>query len=276
MTHTTSEIFLKARMTEPHAISLGGGTAVVFSASGKEDPDAANQDSAVLVSLSDGRAVLVVADGAGGQPAGDQASALAAQCVERACALAEDTGLSLRDAILNGFEEANRAILALGVGAATTLAVAEIDGDTLRPYHAGDSGVVVTGQRGRTKLATMAHSPVGYAVEAGFLDTGDAMHHEERHVVSNLLGQNDMRIELGSALPLSVLDTVVLASDGLFDNLTAPEIIDLVRSGDLLRAARLLRDAAMGRMQTQEAGVPSKPDDLTFVLYRRDRRHKTP
>jgi serine/threonine protein phosphatase PrpC len=88
-------------------------------------------------------------------------------------------------------------------------------------------------------------------------------------VVSNLVGQNDMRIELGSTLALSDHDTVVLASDGLFDNLSPPEIVDIVRKGPLGEAANHLRDAAMGRMQAKEPGAPSKPDDLTFLLYRR-------
>ncbi len=267
-----AEMFVRSRMAEPKTIALAHGVAVIFSASGKEDPSQTNEDSAAVIDLGDGRAVLVVADGAGGLPGGDQASELAAKNVSRACARAGDEGIGLRDAILNGFEKANRAVLDLGIGAATTLAVAEIDGHTLRPYHAGDSGILVTGQRGRTKLMTMFHSPVGYAVEAGLLDHEDAMHHEERHVVSNLLGQNDMRIELGSTLALSDHDTVVVASDGLFDNLSPPEIIDIVRKGEIGQAANSLRDAVMGRMQAQEPGAPSKPDDLTFLLYRRNAR----
>lgn len=265
-------MFVKSRMAEPQAIAVGGGTAVIFSTSGKEDPSLANEDSAAVIDLGDGRAVLVVADGAGGLPGGDQASELATRNVSRACARADEEGIGLRDAILNGFEQANRAVLDLGIGAATTLAVAEIVGDTLRPYHAGDSGILVTGQRGRTKLMTMFHSPVGYAVEAGLLDEEDAMHHKERHLVSNLIGQNDMRIELGSALSLADHDTVVVASDGVFDNLSPPEIIDIVRKGELGAAANNLRDAVMGRMQAQAPGAPSKPDDLTFVLYRRKAR----
>ena len=121
---------------------------------------------------------------------------------------------SLRAAILDGLERANQRVLELGIGAATTLAVAEIAGTTLRPYHVGDSSILVVGQRGKMKLQTMLHSPTGYAVEAGLLDEADALHHEERHLISNMVGAVDMRIEVGSAIRLALRDTVLLATDG--------------------------------------------------------------
>ena len=76
---------------------------------------------------------------------------------------------NLRGAIINGFESADGAISSLGTGAAATLAVVEVQGHKMRSYHAGDSMVLVTGQRGRIKWQTIPHSPVGYAVEAGLL-----------------------------------------------------------------------------------------------------------
>lgn len=58
-------------------------------------------------------------------------------------------------------------MLAVGIGAATTLAVVKLSGRTIRPYHVGDPMILLTGQRGRIKHQNIAHSPVGYAVEAG-------------------------------------------------------------------------------------------------------------
>ena len=79
----------------------------------------------------------------------------------------------------------------------------EISNGSVRPYHVGDSVILLVGQRGKIKLQTVSHSPVGYAVEAGVLDEVEAMHHQDRHVVSNFIGSPEMRIEVGAPLRLA-------------------------------------------------------------------------
>jgi serine/threonine protein phosphatase PrpC len=118
------------------------------------------------------------------------------------------------------------------------------------------------------KWQTIPHSPVGFAVEAGVLDEEEAMHHEERHVVSNVVGSAEMRIEIGPEIRLAPRDTVVLASDGLLDNLTMDEIIARVRKGRLDKAVRRLAVDTRRRMTCPEEGQPSKPDDTTIIAYR--------
>jgi serine/threonine protein phosphatase PrpC len=129
--------------------------------------------------------------------------------------------------------------------------------------------ILVVGQRGRVKLQTTSHSPVGFAVEAGVLDEREAMHHEDRHLVSNVVGSPEMKIEIGPRLRLAMHDTVLLASDGLFDNLHIEEIVDRVRKGPLEVAARRLAQDSWERMTCPRSGQPCKPDDLTFILFRR-------
>ena len=94
------------------------------------------------------------------------------------------------------------------------------------------------------------------------------MHHEDRHIVSNMLGAADMRIEVGSARRLAPRDTLLVASDGLSDNLAPEEIVELIRAGPLERGARRLAADARERMDKPREGRPSKPDDLTFLLFR--------
>jgi serine/threonine protein phosphatase PrpC len=162
----------------------------------------------------------------------------------------------LRTAILNGIEQANRAVSELGVGAATTLAIVEISGGVARSYHVGDSMILAVGQRGRVKLQTVSHSPVGYAVEAGMLDEAEALHHEDRHLVSNFIGSAEMRIEIGPPLNLAERDTLLLASDGLFDNLYNDEIIERTRKGPLEQVVRSLAGECRQRMTEPRQGVP--------------------
>ncbi len=267
-----ASVYVERQMTAASSHDLPRGQAVVYSGS-PAYPDETNQDAAALIEIDDHRVVIAVADGAGGLPSGHKASALAVGSVRDAVQhLPVDA--SLRGAVLDGFERANRRVLEMGVGAATTLAALQIEGRTLRTLHVGDSTVLVVGQRGKVKLLTMSHSPVGYQVEAGVLEPEDALHHEDLNVVSNLVGSQDMRIEIGSALQLSAFDTIVVGSDGLFDNLHLSEIVERVRRGPLAEAAEALRVECTKRMVAPEEGLPSKPDDLTFVLYRSKRPPK--
>jgi serine/threonine protein phosphatase PrpC len=170
--------------------------------------------------------------------------------------------------VLDAFEDANRQVCALGTGAATTLATAIIAERRLRAIHVGDSAVLVVGGRGAIKLQTVAHSPVGYAVEAGLLSEGEALHHEDRNVISNVVGASDMHVAVHAPIPLRPRDTVILATDGVLDNVDVHDIAELVRKGPIDQAAELLAEACRQRMLEPKAGEPSKPDDATFVLFR--------
>ncbi len=232
------------------------------------DKATANEDSAVVVPLADGGLVQAVADGVGGARAGREASNTAVKILRDRLL---DPGVAergLRATILDALEEANAEVMGLNLGAATTLVVAEIVEGELRSYHVGDSEILGIGQRGRIKLQITPHSPTGFAVEAGILDADEALTHAERHIISNVIGAEDMRIEVGTAIPLAVRDTVVLASDGLVDNLRLGEIVDLVRTGPLATAADALIELAQKRMMGIDLRQPSKPDDLTIILYR--------
>jgi PPM family protein phosphatase len=144
----------------------------------------------------------------------------------------------------------------------------EIQDCTVRTYHVGDSAILLTGQRGKLKLQTIAHSPIGYAVESGLIDEQAAIHHEERHVISNVIGSDQMRIEIGPAIEMAARDTLVLASDGLLDNLLPDEIVQRVRSGPLDAAVESLVQLARRRMNNEANAMPSKPDDLTVIAFR--------
>ena len=178
-------------------------------------------------------------------------------------------GSDARPTILNGIEQANHDVMDLGVGAASTLSLVEVQGDVIRPYHVGDSMMMLIGLRGRVKWQTVPHSPVGYAVEAGVLDERDAIHHVDRHLVSNIVGTENMRIEIGPRLTMAPRDTLIVASDGVFDNLHVAEVIELVRKGPLQTAVEKLASLVHQRMTDPHEGAPSKPDDTSMLVFRR-------
>jgi serine/threonine protein phosphatase PrpC len=260
-------LYCKADMPEPTSLVTSYGQTVVFTTRcpGKESE---NEDAAALLAGGAQRGVLVVADGMGGGAAGERASEIAIQAIAHEVGAVDNPELGLRGAILNGIESANQQILDLGIGAATTLAAVEVEEGVVRPYHVGDSLILVMGQRGKVKLETIAHAPVSQAVDAGVLDDQEAMHHEDRHLVSNILGTVEMRIEIGPPIRLSRFDTLLLASDGLFDNLSIEEVVSTMRKGPLQQNVASLVKAAHARMEQDSTGMPSKPDDLTIVAFR--------
>lgn len=261
-------IYCQTDLEEPEQIELLHGQLFIYThRSPFKETD--NEDCLAVIPLNSTSGILAIADGLGGAPLGASASCLSVETIEKT--LKQNAGnLQLREIILDSFEKANRNILEKGTGSATTLAVVELQGNEVRTYHVGDSKIVVCGQRGKIKINTVSHSPVEYAVEAGVLDENEAVLHDERHLVSNVVGSHDMSITLGSTIKLSDHDTLLIASDGLFDNLYMEEIIEIMRKGPLKAAASNLAEAATERMKSDETEGPGHPDDLSFILYRLD------
>jgi serine/threonine protein phosphatase PrpC len=271
-------LFLDQRMARPIAQPMLRGQAAVFSARcpGKDTP---NEDALALVPLPPVSAAMILADGMGGGRAGEAASRATVEIIAAALAPLEELAAqrqmeesTLRAAVLNGIEQANAQVKSQANGSATTLVVVAIHDGAARSFHVGDSLAMLIGGRGRVKLATVPHSPVGLGVEAGLLDAADAMHHEDRHLVLNMLGSDAMRIEMSSPIALAARDRLLLASDGLTDNLTDAQIIEVIRTGQPTTAAERLAEAALQRMTQPQTGQPSKPDDLSFILFHPARR----
>lgn len=228
-----------------------------------------NEDAAAVIQVGADALVIAVADGVGGTPSGREAASMTMRVLGDSLTADGLDSDGLRGAILDAVDGANKRVLELGRGAATTLVIGELIGSQLRSYHVGDSELLAVGQRGRVKMRLVPHSPTGFAVEAGLMDENEAVSHDQRHVLFNVIGSPEMRVDIGTPMELSVRDTVLLATDGLLDNLYGDEIVEIIRKGSLPAAADRLVDAARERMQLEDPGdTPSKPDDVTIILYR--------
>jgi protein phosphatase len=231
------------------------------------EKETANEDAAVIIPVGQRAAVLAVADGVGGLPQGAEASRVTLETLVELVTRANNPD-RLRVAILDAIEKANRRVLALGGGAGTTLAVVQVVDGRARSYHVGDSEIFIVGGRGAIKLQTLAHGPVAYGVHCGLIDPAEALLHENRNVVSNVIGAHDMRIELGPQLKLAQRDLILLCSDGLTDNLHAEELAATICGKSPETAGRSLLEALQIRRE-QNDGFEFKEDDTTFILYRR-------
>ena len=249
-------------------VELPHGRAVVYSARcpGKTTP---NEDSVLVMMTDAGVLVLAIADGCGGFAAGNMASRVAIEAVAERVNGAP-AGEHLTATVLAAFTQANRAVLDLGVGAGTTLSILTVEGRTVQAYHAGDSPILVTGQRGRIKLHPVAHSPTAYAMQSGQITEAQAMVHVDRHIITNMVGSMDMHVEVSSPAQLAPRDTIVLASDGLSDNLRLSDIVEITRKGDLETSIETLVHRCDERMASASVSAdrPGKPDDLSVILYR--------
>jgi len=250
------------------SISVAGGKLVAFTCRSPYK-DTENEDTVAIIPWGPQAAVLVVADGAGGLPAGKRASLTAVTALGASLGASLEKTRLLRTAVIDGIEAANNAVRDLSNGSATTLTVVTIEGRLARTFQVGDSEALVIGQRGLVRLQTTAHSPTGFAVEAGFLDQRDALHHEDRHLVSNFIGTIDMSIDIGASAELKVLDTVVLASDGVTDNLHLEELVEMTRKGSIDDAVDAVVAEVRRRMAAEIDGEPSKPDDMSLIVFRK-------
>ena len=113
--------------------SIAGGNAVAYTCRAP-DKETDNEDTVALIPCGPQAAVFIVADGAGGLPAGKRASVTATATLIKSLHAATAETTLLRTAILNGIEAANLAVQNLGNGSATTLTVITIEGLTVRAY----------------------------------------------------------------------------------------------------------------------------------------------
>lgn len=230
--------------------------------------DSPNEDALAVFPIDDETAVFAVTDGCGGMRGGEIAASLTLRCLADALSERKNDPSRLRSAILDGIEFANSAVQDLKIGAACTVSVAEFHKGWVRTYHVGDSTILLTTNRGRVRYQSISHSPVGFAVESGLLPARMAMQHADRHLVSNVVGDSRMRIEMGPRMEMQARDTLVIASDGLFDNLSCSDVVNHIRKGRLATSLESLINDAGQRMHKRFNRL-AKPDDLSVIAVRR-------
>lgn len=258
--------YIEDNLEKPVELEVAHGQAMIYTHCAPYK-DFANEDAVSAMERDNGDGILALADGVGGERAGSMASKIMLETL--ADNFKASPSQELQGIVLNSVDLANQSILNQGIGSATTIAAVGIHEGVIRPYHVGDSDILLVGQRGKIKFQSIPHSPTGYAIEAGMLHEDDATGHEDRHYVSNVVGSVEMRIDIGPILTMSKRDRLLIMSDGVSDNLLSQEIIELVRSGPLKKAAQALLEACRRRMEDESSNPPGKPDDLSFILYQR-------
>lgn len=202
-----------------------------------------NEDSAFV-----GPSLVLVADGVGGGPGGEIASATTTYAVS-ATALSDPAAEPVA-ALARGVALAESQ-LAAGVGRdpslagmATTLTALLTDGESFALAHLGDS----RGYRyrdGELVQLTRDHTYVQTLVDQGHLSPEEVGRHPWRNVVLRSVGSDaDDLGDIGVA-DVRAGDRLLLASDGLTDLVSAPTLAEVLEGHDDQAAADRLVSLAL-------------------------------
>lgn len=226
-----------------------------------------NEDSCMM---DDQQRIFVVADGMGGQRAGEFASAMAIEFIPkvlrgtlnfdsataRDVEQALDKAISSANAEIIARSEADPAMKNMGT---TAVIMVQVSGK-FYVVGVGDSRVYrLSGDR--LEQLTTDHSITQALLDSGTITAEDAQNHRYRNVLYRYLGCRD-----GAAaadvreLQPQAGDRILLCSDGLNDGLKDPQILALLKAApDPDTAVRTLVDAAL------EAG--SRDNVTAMVIF---------
>ena len=193
-----------------------------------------NEDACGVWKFSrSGFTLLAVADGLGGHPAGEIASAVAVDALRHSIErrLARTSNLDpeeLQNTLAEGFLMADNEVFSRGApvpewqGMGTTLVAALIDDEGRGIIgNLGDSRAYAVGSQGIVRL-TVDHSRVMEMVARGMLTPEEADRHPLKNIVTRIAGRPG---DIPDFYPLQMgKDVLILCSDGLNDGLHEREI----------------------------------------------------
>jgi serine/threonine protein phosphatase PrpC len=188
--------------------------------------------------------LAIVLDGMGGHAAGEVASRVAADELERE--FTDSTG-DAGEALVNAIRAANRAVIAAAktspdlAGMGTTCTALVVRQGLAWCAHVGDSRCYLV-RDDEIFLMTEDHSAVMAMVRDGSLSLEQARQHPDKNVISRALGSR-LEVEVTTwPRPFVVRpgDRFFLCSDGLYDVVGDDELRDVVRSLDPLGACERL------------------------------------
>ena len=227
--------------------------------------------------------VFAVADGMGGHRGGEVASAIAVK------EMAKITTVSGAGELIDAVQQANREIIdrarldpalyGMGTTMVTLVAMTVDDEERLCVANVGDSRLYVRTVDEMLQL-TDDHSLVEGMVRDGWISAEEALVHPQRNVVTRALGvEEPMLVDAWELVPVKG-DRYLLCSDGLTNELSDAEILEILdQSDDPAVAATSLVQAACeagGRdnvtvvvvdVVATETEVPNPPVNRVVATY---------
>ncbi|HEX5543253.1 MAG TPA: protein phosphatase 2C domain-containing protein [Micromonospora sp.] len=166
-----------------------------------------------------GARMIAVADGIGGQPSGEVASAIVVRALSKLDPLPDqaDPAAALSAAVIAANEEIRAATTAdpESNGMGTTVTAALLHGDQLAVIHVGDSRGYLL-RDGALYQLTRDDTFVQALVDKGVLSAEEAREHPQRSLVTRAVQGGEVSPSTGT-VPVRAGDRLLLCSDGLSD-----------------------------------------------------------
>ncbi|HUQ40853.1 MAG TPA: PP2C family serine/threonine-protein phosphatase [Acidimicrobiales bacterium] len=206
--------------------------------------------------------LFAVADGMGGHMDGEVASLTAVEALRAAFA----DGSTAED-LVGAVQQANRAVWAKAkdqpdnrrMGTTlTAVAVVEEDGeDRLALVNVGDSRTYLL-RDGELQQLTDDHNVPGEMVKRGELTVEEAAVHPQKNIITRVMGvPGEIEVDVWQLVPY-VGDRILLASDGLFDEVGDPDIAAVLR--------RVTDPDEAARQLVERARTNGGSDNITVVI----------
>lgn len=175
-----------------------------------------NQDRYLVRSLNDGRLLILVADGLGGEPGGQTASEYVMDCAERLTIARDQSTVSKMQAFFETMDrdialEADRNGILEGM--ATTLTAVVVEDRTVHWIHSGDSRLYHIQNR-QLRRITQDQTLARFLIREGELSPKEAQSHYSQQVLDQCIGCRDLEPDSGNFF-LGPGDMLILATDGL-------------------------------------------------------------
>ena len=199
-----------------------------------------NEDRAIILMNSDNEVFLAVSDGMGGSEKGDVASKLTIDLLNASFKKKKKHRYLFSDKrwITRTCKSINKKIYSMAekmkkaeknsekIGMGCTLVAVLISGERMMIANIGDSRAYML-KDGEIKQLTTDQTYVEYLLKTGKITEEGAKTHPDRHVLTNALG-------VYNSLSLSIADmpyhgeSILLCSDGLYNNLDSKEIANIL------------------------------------------------
>lgn len=197
-----------------------------------------NEDRAGAYTNAKGNILLIVCDGMGGQKKGEYAAQIALDVISESFLRKQKflNSLSVRNWLYGVVREANRKIYEEATKNAqynnmgTTLSLVLIYKNTFFTVQVGDSRVYELRNHQLEQL-TDDQTYVNYLYKTGKIKKEEMATHPKRHVLINALGMFPS-VEFDFSSHQYMNSTLLVCSDGLYNNVSNQEILSVLRGKD--------------------------------------------
>lgn len=228
-----------------------------------------NEDNGGIFTNLDGNRLAIVADGMGGHRAGDVASSMTVNHLQK---MWEETkGIETADQaeqwLKNHIQVVNKLVYEHARvnpecdGMGTTIEAVIVTNTFTTIAHVGDSRCYILNDIGYKQL-TEDHTLVNELVRTGQITKEDAEHHPRKNVILRALGTElEIKIDFKTIM-FEEGDYLLLCSDGLSNKVSEKKMIEVLESEDSLEE----KAASLIKMANENGGE----DNITLIILQYD------